>query len=102
MWKGTLLLASMLTVGATPGCAVHGPYATAYVRVPPPAPRVEVYGLAPGPGFVWVGGYWGWGGGGYAWTPGYWARPPRPHVRWAPGRWERRRGGYQYRPGGWR
>ena len=101
MWKRTLLVASILTIGGMAGCAVRASYAT-YARVPPPPARVEVYGLAPGPGFAWVDGYWAWRGGGYAWTPGYWARPPRPHARWAPGHWGYRHGGYYYRPGGWR
>ena len=100
MWTRTLLLASMLTLGAT-GCAARGGYGT-YVRVPPPPPRVEVYGRAPGLGFVWVDGYWAGRGGGYAWAPGYWARPPRPHARWAPGRWEYRHGRYHFQPGCWR
>lgn len=100
MWKGTLLLAAMLTVGVTTACAARGGYA--YVRVAPPPTRAELYGVAPGAGFVWVNGYWAWRGGGYMWAPGYWARPPRPHARWAPGYWEHRHGGYYYRPGCWR
>ncbi|MBI3696724.1 MAG: YXWGXW repeat-containing protein [Acidobacteria bacterium] len=101
MRKRTWLLALILTIGATTGCAVRATYAS-YARVPPPPPGVEVYGLAPGPGHVWVNGYWAWRGGGYAWAPGYWARPPRPHARWAPGQWVYRHGGYYYQPGGWR
>ena len=102
MWKGTLVLVSMLAMGATSGCAARTTYGAAYVRVPPPPARVEVYGVAPGPGFVWVNGYWAWRGGGYAWAPGYWARPPRPRARWVSGYWSYRHGGYRYRPGCWR
>ncbi|HYM12680.1 MAG TPA: hypothetical protein VEU62_18220 [Bryobacterales bacterium] len=102
MWNRTLLLASVLTIGVMTGCAARATYATGYVAAPPPAPRVEVYGVAPGPGFVWVQGFWNWGGGGYAWVPGYWARPPHRHARWAPGYWQRRHGGYYYHRGYWR
>ncbi len=102
MWKRTLLLASVLTLGATTACAARAGYGGAYVRVPPPRPRVEVYGVAPGAGFVWVNGYWAGRGAGYVWTPGYWARPPRPNARWSPGRWEQRHGRYSFQPGCWR
>ena len=37
-------------------------------EAPPPAP-VEVVTVAPAPGFVWVGGYWGWSGARYAIRP---------------------------------
>jgi hypothetical protein len=30
----------------------------------PPAPLYETIGVAPGPGFIWVGGYYHWNGGG--------------------------------------
>ncbi len=33
------------------------------VMVAPPAPVVEDYGVAPGPGYIWIGGYWNWAGG---------------------------------------
>ncbi len=81
------------------GCA--GGYAY-YASAPPPPVRVEVAGVAPGVGFVWVDGYWGYRGGNYAWIPGTWVRPPRARAMWVPGRWEPRRGRYYYRAGRWR
>ena len=30
------------------------------VMVAPPPPQAEVIGVAPAPGYVWFGGYWGW------------------------------------------
>ena len=102
MWKRNLFLAVVLTLGAATGCASRGYYGGGYYRMPPPRPRVEAYGMAPGPGYVWLNGYWAGGGGGYVWTPGYWARPPRPHARWMAPRWEQRRGGYRFRSGYWR
>lgn len=81
------------------GCAGGATY---YATVPPPPLRAEAYGVAPGPGYVWVGGYWGWGGGRYVWTRGYWGRPPRPRAVWAPGYWERYHDRYRFRAGRWR
>lgn len=56
----------------------------------PPAAPVEEVTLAPVPGFVWVGGYWGWSGGRYVWVPGGWHRPARPGAVWVGGYWARR------------
>ena len=82
------------------GCA-GGSYAY-YATTPPPPIRVESRGVAPGVGFVWIDGYWGYRSGAYVWVPGRWDRPPRPRARWVPGRWEARRGRYYYRDGRWR
>jgi hypothetical protein len=50
---------------------------------PPPPPRVmAVRPAAPGPGFVWVDGYWYPSGGRYRWHEGYWTRPPYEGARW--------------------
>lgn len=82
------------------GCAGGG-YAF-YASTPPPAVRFEQRGIAPGAGYVWIDGYWGYSGGRYAWVPGRWDRPPRGRSRWEAGRWETRKGRYQYRQGHWR
>ena len=95
-----ILLAGMSMTGCV-GAAYAGGYSY-YAPVPPPPLRVEAVGVAPGPGFAWVSGYWAYRGGGYAWVPGYWGRPPRPHAAWVPGRWERQGGRYGYREGRWR
>jgi hypothetical protein len=81
------------------GC---GPsYRYGYASYGPPPPRVEYYGVAPGPGYVWVPGYWQWSSNTYVWVPGRWATPPHPRAVWIPGRYVQRRGGYLYRPGHW-
>ncbi len=36
----------------------------------------------PGPGFVWVDGYWSFMRGRYVWAPGYWTRPPFAGGYW--------------------
>jgi hypothetical protein len=66
---------------------------------PPPAMIVETPPPMPVIGSVWVGGYWGWGGGRYSWRPGYWQ--PRPHGAWTPGYWRPYGGGWAYRQGYW-
>jgi YXWGXW repeat-containing protein len=96
--KRALLLTPLLALLSLAGCAVR----EAYVAVPPPPPRVEVFGYAPGPGYVWCDGYWNWAGARYTWVQGYWARPPHPHARWVRGRWEHRHGRYEFERGRWR
>ena len=50
---------------------------------PPPPPRVlAVRPVAPGPGFVWIEGYWYVVGSRYRWHAGYWTRPPYEGARW--------------------
>lgn len=98
--KRTWMMAVILGGLSLAGCAGSG-YAF-YASTPPPALRFEERGVAPGAGFVWIDGYWGYRGGAYAWVPGRWERPPRPRARWAPGRWEPRHGRYYYRDGRWR
>src|SRR5581483_2184509 len=75
------ILALTLAAGfSLTACA--GSYGYYYANTPPPPVRAEVVGVAPGPGYVWVNGYWGWRGNAYAWVPGYYAHPPRPHAVW--------------------
>jgi len=68
---------------------------------PPPPLRVETVVVAPGPGYVWIGGEWVWRGG-WVWAPGYWCRPPAPHAVWIGGRWDRHPHGWHHRRGHWR
>ena len=53
---------------------------------PPPAPRYA-YGYRrppmPGPGFVWIDGYWSFMRGRYVWETGYWTRPPYMGGYWS-------------------
>lgn len=98
--KRWMLLAVMAAALAAVGC---GPgYVGIYARTAPPPVRVEAYGPAPGPGYIWLNGYWGYRGDNYHWVSGRWERPPRGHRRWEDGRWERRGDRYQWREGRWR
>ena len=89
-----VLLGTVLT-----GCAGGGVY---YARSAPPPPRYGVVGVAPGPGFLWVNGWWDWRGSNWYWVPGRWERPPRPHAMWVEPRWERHGHGWRMRRGHWR
>ncbi len=69
---------------------------------PPPPPRREVVYARPGPGYVWVNGYWSWRGGRHVWIAGHYEQPPRGHRAWEEPRWERRGGNYIFIEGRWR
>jgi hypothetical protein len=93
-------LRNLLTAAAVAGlaaCVPLAPPGALYIgaRFGPPAPRVEVIGVAPGPGFVFLRGYYRWYDGAYLWVPGRWERPPYERAMWVPGRWR------QYPNQGW-
>src|SRR4051812_2764584 len=59
---------------------------------PPPRPHImRVHPVAPGPGYVWVDGYYYPVRGRYVWHNGYWTRPPYPGAIWITPRYERGR-----------
>jgi hypothetical protein len=96
-WMLSILMAATLTAVGCGGPAYVGVYA----RTAPPPLRVETYGPVPGPGYVWIGGYWGWQANAYHWVPGRWERPPRGHREWVPGRWEQHGDRYRWHEGRW-
>jgi len=98
MKQSALLL--MFAAFSMIGCAGGG--VAYYANTPPPPVRVEAYGVAPGPGFVWAPGYWGWRGNSYVWIGGSWVRPPRAGVRWVSPYWESYHGRYRFHEGRWR
>lgn len=94
-----LLTAAFLTVGTLfTACAGSG----AVVIVDPPAPRYGVVGVAPGPGFVWVEGFWNLRGSAWVWAPGRWVRPPRPGAVWVGSAWRHEGAHWRYHRGYWR
>lgn len=93
-----IALAALLAFTLLPAAS----YAQVYVRVGPPAPIVEHRPVAPGRGYVWVGGYHRWDGGRYVWVPGRWDRPPHPHQVWVAHHWVHRHGGWVLVEGHWR
>ncbi len=82
---------------------VQQPAQPQYVVVaqPPPPVVVETRPLPPGPGCIWIDGYWHWGGRQYAWKSGHWEVPPRGYNHWVAPRYERHGNEYHYMPGRW-
>jgi len=72
----------------------------ALIAVAPPAPQVEVVGVAPFPGAFWIGGYWRWTGERHEWVRGRW-EAPREGYRWVPHTWVHERGGWRLAEGHW-
>ena len=103
---GSAALASLIAL--TPGCVVAvrpppppppPPVAEVYtspseiiVNQEPPPSYTEVVGVAPAPGFVWVGGYWHWYGSRWVWYRGHYARPPHGGAIWVGPRYVNRGG----------
>jgi hypothetical protein len=85
---------------AQPAADVEAP-AVVDVDQAPPAPEVEVQPVAPGPDYIWVGGYWGWAGGRYSWSRGHYERPPHPGTAWVAPRVDHDNRGYHYTAGHW-
>ena len=94
-----MLLASSSAFAATHfsiGIGV-GPAYGYYAATPPPPP-VYYAPPSPGPGFVWVSGYYYPVGRRYEWRQGYWTRPPHARARWIAPRYHQGR----YYNGYWR
>ena len=97
--KTLLAVAALLIAPAFVAAAAHVDLGIAVGTPPPPPPAAYVagpVGVAPGPGYVWVDGYWNWVGGRWVWVPGAWILPPHGHrvwvapaleFRWHGGRW---------------
>ena len=73
------LLAQLFLVG---GMALAADLSVGIRIGPPPPPRVFVQPVAPGPGYVWVDGYWYPVGHHYRWHAGYWTLPPYAGAAW--------------------
>lgn len=72
-----------------------------YVRSAPPPPIAEFRTPPPGPGYVWVDGYWDWTGYDWSWISGYWVAA-RPNYLWVGPRYVVVSGRWVYQPGYWR
>ena len=91
-----ILLASSLATACGPSYVVYR------VPAPPPPAVVGAVGFAPGPGFVWVDGFWDLRGNRWGWVGGRWERPPRQHAIWDRDRWERNGDHWRFHRGRWR
>src|ERR1700678_1083674 len=75
-------------VYATPAPAGYAGPEEVVVDSDPPPPVVEYVGVAPGPGYFWIGGYYHWSGARWVWLRGHYERPPHIGARWYPARYE--------------
>jgi hypothetical protein len=67
---------------------------------PPALPAYDQPPL-PGPGYVWMPGYWAWGPNGYYWVPGTWVLPPVAGLYWTPPWWGWNGSAYIFHTGYW-
>jgi hypothetical protein len=91
------LAAACLTLWAAVGTA----QVMVSVSVAPPALPLYVQPPLPGPGYVWVPGYWAYSDDGYYWVPGTWIEPPAVGLLWTPGYWGWASGAYIWNAGYW-
>jgi len=93
---GVLVSCALSACIVAPAPGYGGSEVVAYAQ--PPALQVEAVGVAPSPGFFWIGGGWLWQGGRYVWGPGHW-QAPRPGYRWVPHTWRRVGNSWHSQPG---
>lgn len=93
---------AILFAGLSPFAVARVSASIVVGTAPPPPVAVGVVGLAPAPGYVWVGGYWDWVGGKWVWVPGRWVEPPRRHAVWVAPRYVPYHEHFRYYHGHWR
>ncbi len=72
-----------------------------YIGAPPPPLRYEVPPPLPGPGFVWVEGFWAVQGRHYRWVPGHYDQPPYPGAYWSHPHYDHYPEGWRFHEGHW-
>ena len=99
---GFALVAILSGCIVAPRGAYREPYRQeqVYIQVAPPAPQVEVIGVAPYVGHIWLGGAWFWEGGRHIWHPGHWEAPRPGHI-WVPHHWQNDGRSWHFREGYW-
>lgn len=98
--KNGLLSCVLLGCAGLASCSAGAYYG--YRVPPPPPPPAGVVGYAPGPGYVWIDGFYDLRGTRWVLVPGYWARPPHPRAVWVRSYWEPYGRGYRFHRGHWR
>ena len=68
----------------------------------PPPQVVEQVVVSPGPGYIWISGFWAWHHHRWEWVRGHWDLPPRRGAIWVVGGWERHGGRVVWVDGYWR
>jgi hypothetical protein len=66
----------------------------------PPPVQYETAGIAPYPGYFWIGGVWFWEGGRHVWHPGRWEAPRRGY-HYVPHHWDHEGNQWHLRGGRW-
>lgn len=93
-------LSTACVVVPADGRGGYAGYGGGPVMVAPPALQGEVIGVAPGPGYFWIGGFWNWVGGRHVWVGGHW-EANRQGYRWRPHHWVRDGQGWRAEQGRW-
>jgi hypothetical protein len=78
--------------GVEIGVNIGGPEVVVHSQ--PPPERYEAIGVAPGPGYFWVRGHWGWHHERWEWIGGRWEHASQPNSIWVAGQWVQRGSGY--------
>ena len=97
-WLSALLIAAG-TLGAVAIPQTGAAAVDVFVKIAPPAPRLErapVHRV----GYVWVPGYWNWRGHRHVWVGGTWVKARHGH-HYQPHRWVERNGGWYLDRGRW-
>ncbi len=73
------------------------------INIAPPSLPVYEQPVIPGPGYLWVPGYWAWNPQyeAYYWVAGTWVLPPQVGVLWTPGYWGWAGNAFSWNPGYW-
>ena len=93
-WVSGLLVATTLSLPASAQLSV-------YIGSPPPPLRYEEPGPVPGPGFVWIDGYWTPDGNHYRWVHGRWDHAPYAGAYWSHPHYDRYQDGWHLHEGHW-
>lgn len=99
--SATALMLGAAPIGAVITAARAQIMASISAGAAPPLLPVYAQPPIPGPGYVWIPGYWAWDGQEYYWVPGYWATPPAAGLLWTPPYWAWNDGAYDFYPGYW-
>ncbi len=95
IFAAATVLAGLVVTGCGPGY-----YSASFG--PPPPPRYGVVGVAPGPGYVWMDGYYNRAGRSWVWVNGRWGRPPHGRSAYVHPEWRNEHGSWRFHRGYWR
>jgi hypothetical protein len=94
-----LLMVLIVVIIAVPAASFGA--VSVSITIAPPLLPVYSQPICPGAGYMWVPGYWAYGGYGYYWVPGTWVQAPFIGALWTPGYWGWGNGVYVWNEGYW-